>query len=183
MRRACLDIASNYFKSSLTAWITTPDDARDYFRVERFRFDGATVFDSPDHATDFVDYSLLFEYLSKADELISFNGRTCDLIVLEKLIGRDRMDALWRKPHHDLQGWRNTHLKGSLRKECPEIAPMWEEVEVKRRVELGNAYDSFTADRLAGTFRDAKLTFALFERYLASGDSSHTFHDSGHLSS
>lgn len=177
MRRACVDIASNWFKHPLTAWVSTPDEARDHFAGTRFRFDVATVFSGIDRFKDFTNYMRLFECLLEADEIISFNGRICDLIVLESLIGREPMQEVWRKPHHDLLGWRGHSLLRAVRAGCPEIADTFEHVRLDRRAELEASCDENLANALAGTYRDARFTFALFERYIASGDSDHTFRD------
>src|SRR5262245_11335909 len=73
------------------------------------RFDAGVVYDQSKRSyqafgTDQIDD--LVTYLATADELVSFNGRRWDLLILENLCGRERIrKELWSKPHHDLHGW------------------------------------------------------------------------------
>jgi len=180
MRRICFDTGSNYFHNTLHGFLNGPSDARWYFEDKTFSFYAATTFDSSSRRfRDFTDYQKLFAYLLKADEIITFNGRTCDLIVLENLVGTEAMKSLWQKPHHDLRGWQGYHsLKSAVSKFMPKAAASFDQVESDRFAELRSSLGSeFVAGHLANTYRDAKFTFALFRRYLASGDSEQTFHD------
>jgi hypothetical protein len=180
MRRICFDIASNYFHDGKDGFLNGPSDARAYFRDRTFRFDAATVVDSANRtARDFTNYAELLDCLVSADEIISFNGRTSDLIVLEKLVGEEAMRMLWVKPHHDLRGWRNWFkLEIACSNLLPGIAASFNELEAERLTELRNSHKSdFIAERLANTYRDAKVTLELFDLYLISGDSSRTFRD------
>ena len=105
MRRICFDIGSSYYRGY--GWLEGPEESRGYFKGTTFRFHAATAFDDANQIyRNFTDSNELFDYLVEADEIITFNGRKCDLIVLEHLIGEDAVKALWRKPHHDLSGWR-----------------------------------------------------------------------------
>jgi hypothetical protein len=105
MKRVCFDIGSNYFHNPLHGFMNEPAHAREYFKDKTFEFHAATAFDSSSRKfKDFTDHKKLFAYLLRADEIVTFNGRTCDFIVLEKLIGEESMADLWRKPHHDLRG-------------------------------------------------------------------------------
>lgn len=115
----------------------------------------------------------------EADEIITFNGRVCDFIVLEKLVGINAMKCLWQRPHHDLSGWQGYYsLNSAVSKFLPNIAASFDQVQSDRLVEILDSLDSqFIAGHLANTYRDVKFTFALFERYLASGDSEQTFND------
>jgi hypothetical protein len=180
MRRICFDIASNYFHHGTDGFLNEPSDAREYFRDRTFRFDAATVLDSSNRtAIDFTNSFELLECLVSGDEIISFNGRTSDLIVLEKLVGEGPMRMLWLKPHHDLRGWRNYFkLETACSGLMPGIAASFNKIESERLAKIRKSYSSdFIASRLANTYRDAKVTLELFDLYLMSGDSSHTFRD------
>lgn len=180
MRQICFDIGSSYFHNPFDGYMDKPSQARWYFEDKTFRFHAATTFDSSSRRfKDFTDYKRLFEYLLKADEIITFNGRICDLIVLEKLIGIDAMKKIWQKPHHDLRGWQGYNsLKGAVSKFLPNVAASFDKVQSDRFAKIRNSLDSeFVAEHLANTYRDTKFTFALFRRYSASGDSEQTFHD------
>ncbi len=49
---------------------------------------------------------------------------------------------------------------------------------MERLGELGDSYeDKYIAGDIAGTYRDVRFTYALFERYLESGDTDRTFLD------
>jgi hypothetical protein len=86
------------------------DGIREYFRDRTVRFHCGVIYDAirrryhtfrPDEASKMV------EMLSQADELISFNGKRWDLLMLEKQVGRDCVDrSLRRIHHHDLSGWQ-----------------------------------------------------------------------------
>jgi hypothetical protein len=187
MKRVCFDTGSNYF-SDLHGLTLEPSEARCYFKNKEFEFHAATTFDSSSRKfKDFTDHKKLFDYLLRADEIITYNGRMCDLVVLEKLVGVEAMVNLWRKPHHDLRSWRGAFgLKNAVTRFLPDIAESFDSVETDRLAKIRNLYDGkfiaghdgdFIAEKLANTYRDAKFTFALFRRYLASGDSECTFHN------
>ncbi len=176
-RRVCFDIASNYFSRG---WFRGPNEARSYFRDNRFSFWAATAFDdSTQQFTDFTDYNELLSFLVDADEIITFNGRKCDLVVLESLVGEEPMRMVWGKPHHDLTGWRFCwKLENATRDLLPDLASRFESTIAERRAELGAPdSDSRIMDDLAGTYRDVKFTYALFVEYLKSGDSDRTYSD------
>lgn len=178
MKRICFDTGSNYFYNSLNGFMNEPSQARWHFEDKTFKFYAATTFDSSSRRfKDFTDYRKLFAHLLKADEIITFNGRTCDLIVLERLIGVDAMKNLWQKPHHDLRGWQGYHsLKSAVSKFLPSTVGAFDQVESDRFARIRNSLDSeFVASHLANTYRDVKFTWALFRKYQASGDSEQTF--------
>ncbi len=180
MKRICFDTSSNYFHSPFDGFLNDPDGARTYFQNQSFKFHAATTFDSSSRKfRDFTDYRKLFEYVMKADELITFNGRICDFIVLEKLVGAEDSKRLWEKPHYDLCGWRNYYsLESAVRGLLPKrIAESFEQFESDRLSKIKSVYNEFHARRLANTYRDAKFTFALFRQYLKSGDTDRTFRD------
>lgn len=181
MKRVCFDSASNYYHDFKNGWLSEPGDARAGFGGKVFRFDAATAFlHSTGKCFDIVDYHSLFDLLSEADEIITFNGRTCDLIVLESLIGEADMRSIWAKPHHDLRGWRGQNsLSGAVGLLRPERAQSFASMESARRTTLSKkkGYSDFTRERLANTYRDARFTLDLFRLYLASGDTEFTFQD------
>jgi hypothetical protein len=180
MRRVCLDTASNYFHNRLSGFLNTPAQARAHFNDKTFTFHAATTFDSSSRKyRGFTDYKELFGYLLKADEIITFNGRTCDLIVLENLIGEGPMRSLWQKPHHDLRGWRmNFSLKGAASDLLPDMKASWDTVKSERLAKIRKSSDNdFVANHLADTYRDVRFTLALFCLYEKSGDKEYTFHD------
>jgi hypothetical protein len=110
--------------------------------------------------------------------MITFNGRKCDLIVLEHLVGEEAVRSLWRKPHHDLSGWRGYWgLRGSVTAHLPALAPTFEAVRIERRSTLDNSHEGFYANHLADAYRDVQFTYALFKAYLASGEADRTFRD------
>jgi hypothetical protein len=160
--------------------MNTPAQARDYFDSKTFKFHAATVYDSSNRKyKGFTDHNELFDYLLKADEIITFNGRICDLIVLEKLVGEESIRSLWRKPHHDLCGWRlEFRLKRAISNLLPDMAVSWETVKSERLAKICKSLDNdFVADHLADTYRDVKFTLALFRLYERSGDKEYTFQD------
>jgi hypothetical protein len=180
MKRVCLDIASNYFHNPLSGFMNTPAQARAHFEGKTFKFHAATTFDSSSRKyTGFTDHEKLFGYLLKADEIITFNGRICDLIVLEKLVGEESMRKLWQKPHHDLCGWRLEYmLEQAVSNLLPYKATSWDIVKTKRLAKICKSFNSeFVANHLADTYRDVRFTFALFRLYEKSGEADHTFHD------
>ena len=177
-RRMCFDTASNWFLR--LGWLDGPDAAREYFRTRPLKFHAATVFDEADRQFhDFTNSNDLFAFLCAADEIITFNGRKCDLIVLEHAIGADEVGALWRKPHHDLTGWQhNWSLTASVQAILPERASGFKAMRHSRREALrATDHTDFHADHLAGTYRDTAFTYALFEAYRARGGSDRTFRD------
>jgi hypothetical protein len=181
MKRVCFDIASNYYHDFRDGWLNKPEDARERFLGKSFTFHAATAFvHATGKAYDFVNYSDLFDLLAGADEIITFNGRTCDLIVLEHLTGLSRASDIWQKPHHDLRGWRghNKLERAASLLLPPKLAQSFNSVETTRRAKLIHLpYPDFNKSYLPGTYRDAKFTLDLFRLYLASGDTNYTFQD------
>lgn len=176
-RRICFDIASNYYLG--LGWLEGPAEAREHWRGRSFTFHAATAFDDASQRySNFTDCNELFAYLAGADEIISFNGRKCDLIVLEHLVGEEAVGALWRKPHYDLTGWRGRWSLRDAIADLPVLASSFETVRVERLAEIGGSYtNDFVAGHLADTYRDVKFTYELFQRYVASGDSDCTYRD------
>jgi len=179
MKRVCFDVGSNYFHNPLHGFLDTPDEARAYFSEETFRFHGATAYESSTRRfRDFTDFRKLFDFLASADEIITFNGRICDLIVLEKLIGHEAMQRVWQKPHHDIAGWRlNWKLENAVKELLPKLAPTFEPVLSERFEKIHDRFDNNTALALANTYSDTKFTYALFRLYEKSGDSGRTFRE------
>lgn len=182
MKRICFDIASNLWIPRECGFINEPSQAREIaryrFKDKPCKFWAATAFDaSTQESDDFTDYNKLYEYLARADEIITFNGRTYDLVVLEELVGKEAMWNLLRKPHHDLRGWKmNFSLRGAIASLLPQIALSYDDILSNRSTELLDLFDDENIiSRLADTYRDAKFTLALFEQYEASGDTCYTF--------
>ena len=179
-RRICFDIASNFYYSPLHVWLRGPNDARRHFIDHQFRFDAATAFNAVTHEfVDFTDFEHFYEFLLSADELISYNGRLCDLVVLESLIGEDHMKGIWSKPHHDLSGWQNIFpLKESIRHHLPNLVSRWDTELEDRRIKLSTSNrEDFLVSRLADTYRDSFFTYQLFKKYLEGGERERTFLD------
>lgn len=178
-RRICFDIQSSYFYNPVRGWLGEPNRARHIFRGEKFNFWAASAFDDLNRQyLDFTDYGRLFEYLVGADEIITFNGRVCDLVVLESLVGEEPMKVLWAKVHHDLAGWQEYKLERAVRLLLPDLASHFESMYYERFRQLRDAgTNERTSHDLAGTYRDVSFTYALFEQYLQSGELSNTFVD------
>ena len=180
MRRVCFDIESNYYAPK-TVGINAPWEARAGFEGKKFRFDAATAFDSSAKSyRDFTDPRKLFDLLLRADEIVTYNGRVCDLIVLEKIIGVDEMAHIWRKPHHDLIGWGfdwNVTLEEAAKKLLPRKFASWDASKSERLEKIRKAHPEFVAEKLAGAYRDARFTFALFRLYEKSRDRCHTYRE------
>ena len=180
MRRVCFDTGSDYYWDGRRGFLNEPSQARACFKDRKFKFYAATTFDSHIRRfTDFTDPQSLLSHLQSADEIVTFNGRTCDLIVLESVLGREAMDVIWRKPHHDLRGWKAFSLKDSVGSQLPrDVASSFEEVENQRRHKTKKSCDNeFISGKLGNTYRDTRFTYALFLKYLKSGSSEYTFHD------
>lgn len=184
MRRICFDISSSYYfhGPSRGGYLNDPSDARDFFEGRTFRFHAATAFDSTARRFRiFTDYKKLFNCLLTADEIITYNGRICDLIVLDKLVGAEKAECLWRKPHHDLIGWGcdwKRKLPEAVKMLLPSKAASWKTLADQRFVMLkGTIHNDFVAGHLAETYRDTWFTRALFRLYEKSGNYSHTFCD------
>jgi hypothetical protein len=180
MRRVCFDIESNYYWNGMQGYLNGPADARAVFSGHHFRFDVATAFVyETQKSLDFTDPAKLFECLLEADEIITFNGRTCDLIVLESFMGQDALRLLWQKPHHDLKGWQgHQKLEGAVRQLLPQQSETYDQILSARELELTNTTHSlFIRNKLARAFRDARVTLDLFQLYQASGDTESTFRD------
>ena len=183
MKRICFDIGSSYWHS-LTSGVALnePSEARAFFEGRTFRFHAATAFDSSARKyRHFTDHKKLFDFLLRADEIVTYNGRVCDFIVLESLVGEKEMAGLWRKPHHDMIRWSFVHkvcLKKASEKLLPRMFPSWDAVKDERLARIRELYSNeFVADHLADSYRDTKFTYALFHLYEKSGDTGNTFLD------
>jgi hypothetical protein len=179
MRRICFDIASSYYNPPLV-WFEGPNEARRHFKDTKFRFWAASTFDDlEERFASFTNYNELLAKLVEADEMVSFNGRKSDLVVLENLAGEEAARALWGKKHHDLTGWcGHWKLIDAIGRLLPELVPQFESVRTERRAELGDSCaDTYIAGDIAGTYRDVRFTYALFSKYLESGDTDRTFFD------
>lgn len=177
MRRVCFDIASSYF---IHGWFDGPNEARAYFKGEPFRFWAASTYDdSNQEYSDFTDCNDLHSYLSEADEIITFNGRKCDLVVIENLVGEEAARLIWAKPHHDLTGWQRCwSLRSAVKYLLPDVAPSFDSVIGDRFAELGGPEESNRVrNDLAEAYRDVRFTYAVFLEYLKSGDRDRTFSD------
>ncbi|HEU5351478.1 MAG TPA: hypothetical protein VFU55_07755 [Terracidiphilus sp.] len=164
----CFDTASSYFHDFRDGFLTTPDDARAYFRNQTFEFHAATVFDSSTRRyRDFIDYRKLFDFLITADELVTFNGLICDLIVLEERMGgKEMVQQLWQKPHYDIAGVNNYQsLPDTISIRLPKKASSFSAVEFDRLEKIRGRFTDFQSEHLANTYRDAKFTYMLFREY------------------
>ena len=180
VRRVCFDIGSNYYWSSLKGFLNEPSQSRACFQDKKLKFHAATTFDSYTRKfTDFTDPKSLLDHLQSAEEIITFNGRTCDLIVLEKILGEEALASVWNKPHHDLRGWKGFSLADSVKSALPNKVGLFESTERKRlSTLLKGTCDEFIRGHLANTYRDTKFTYALFLEYLKTGSREYTFRDS-----
>jgi len=115
-----------------------------------------------------------------ADEIVTFNGRTCDLIVLEKLLTPEESEKLWHKTHHDLKGWLDQSLEGSATRYSCNLAVAYRRLREQRLadLEMSTAYTDFQRQALAGTYRDALVTSELVLAYLNSNNREFTSIDS-----
>jgi len=179
MRRICFDTDSNYHHNGRNGYLNTPAQAREQFANASFKFYGATAFIyETGECDDFCSPDDLLAFLIEADEIVTFNGRTCDLIVLESLTGPSPLKKLWEKPHHDLKGWSGQSLRESIDRKIPKLKPSYDGGYYDARYEeLSSVKEDFLREKLAGTYRDAKCTLELFRLYLASGDAEFTFQD------
>lgn len=187
MRRICFDVASNFCHDLARsgAYINEPWQARIYWENKTPEFHAATAFDSSAKAyRSFTDHRRLFDLLVKADEIVTYNGRVYDLIVLEKLVGEEQMASIWRKPHHDLIGWHpdgcnwKLTLEKAINDLLPKRAEFWETIRSERLAKIHKTvHDDFFAGHLAETYRDVKFTMALFRLYERSGSTRNTFRD------
>jgi hypothetical protein len=183
MKRVCFDTASDYYNGNFRPYLNTPEQARERFSGKSFTFHAATAFlAETDECFDFTNHGDLFAFLIEADEIVTFNGRTCDLIMLESLIGEDSFKKLWEKPHHDLKGWKAHSLKESIFWSIPELKQSYDGLYYEaRHAQLSSIKSDFIRGHLAGTYRDAKSTLELFRLYVASGDTDFSFLDLGML--
>jgi hypothetical protein len=178
-RHICFDIETNYFRSPTSGFINTPDQARSEIESwsNELRFDAAVVFD--DEFGQFADFGSpteLIEFLKGADELVSFNGRTWDLPLLERFVGKANCKSLWDKPHHDLRGWLDCDLLISAKRSCPDLFGRSDELSREYLDEyLKKGKGDFVAFKFAKARIDVRLTYALFEGYFRGGETTFTF--------
>jgi hypothetical protein len=159
LRRLCFDTESDARWHYTWPWGDIP-----YRRAEiktwKIRFDAGVVFDASTgryHAFDADQADDLVSYLATADELVSFNGRRWDMLILENLCGEDTIqNKLWSKPHHDLSGWRGFYgLEDLSRYMLPTEFPTWGSLHTVRHQEMMNhGWTDWSASRVAKAWRD-----------------------------
>ncbi len=178
MQRLCFDTASDYFWNGSKGYLNTPEQARAQFEGYAFKFYAATAIDfDSNQVTTYESVDLFLEDVLAADELVSFNGRTCDLIVIETFAEPEQVEALWAKTHHDLKGWLGCQKLSAL---AQKTAPT-EFVDFDARVVsltkdfVKAGHIDWIAEKLANTFRDSYFTNLAFAAYIASGDRDNTF--------
>ncbi len=89
MKRVSFDLASGT-RFPKYDFRNTPADARLLVPDEQIVFQAGTAWlDDPEKGIDFFDACAFAAFLANADEIISFNGRVYDLILLERLIDPD----------------------------------------------------------------------------------------------
>jgi hypothetical protein len=170
IRRMCFDTENGAFLSPVYGF-GTEDGIREYFRDRSVRFDCGVVYDVLRRRyCAFREAGKMVAMLSRADELISFNGKRWDFIMLEKQVGPDCVDrSLRRIHHHDLLGWQGRY---ELRALARSVMPK-EEME---RLDDYQQYDGhynglgfgeFLSGRLSKCRCDVQLTYAVFRRYEA----------------
>jgi hypothetical protein len=105
MKRLCFDTESDHYRHPL-AGIGDVELHREEMRESKskIRFDCGVVYDEEnDKYLEFRNDQAaeLVGFLATADELVSQNGKRCDLPVLERVCGEDRVAPLWQIKHHD----------------------------------------------------------------------------------
>lgn len=181
MKRVSFDTSSNLFHSSGGVYLDTPDEARKCFGSREILFHAASAFVIGEAAVhQFLEPRAFCDFLCQADELISYNGRVWDLRVMENVLGYVAMTDICCKPHHDLMGWRTSSgLKKAVETVLAISPSVFEEVQSDRNQILSaeGKVDQFQASHLANTYRDAKFTALLWDRYSLSGDTHRTFYN------
>lgn len=135
------------------------------------RFDCALTYDGAGHYMEFTDPRKLVDELLSADELISFNGRRCDLLILEKFCGDDYVRPLWDKVHHDLFGYRYCYSLDALAMNLigEEATAQWERsLEEHREKLVASGQSDFWAISWSDVRDDVDRTYAVFEQYIHS---------------
>ena len=178
MRRICFDIACSLYRDYTDPFLNEPANARSFFENQDAKFHAATAFDEAEqNYRDFTDPQELFNFLVGADEIITFNGRVYDLILLEMVLGKTVLSELWKIAHHDLWKWRGFGgLHATIQYVFPSLAKSFES-EFADRLDTLFALEPSLANHLANTYRDTKFTYLLYREYAASGESSNTFRD------
>jgi hypothetical protein len=185
MKRVCFDTGSNYFYDpTRNGWLRDPAHAREHFSAKKLRFDcaSALIVGESTTAYDFVNAKDFVEFLTEeADEIITYNGRKCDLIVLEHAIGEHAMEGVWHKPHHDLTGWPTDYgLRITISKLLPDLAQNYDSIrEDRSKMLIDQGLSRFIALKLADCYRDATFLAKLWDLYSASGSISHTRSNGG----
>jgi hypothetical protein len=176
LRRLCFDIESDRYWSLAWGWGTV-QERRSIIRDWKVRFDAGVVYDASTGRYRAFDAGRLDEfvtYLATADELVSFNGRRWDLLLLENLSGEGKIrEALWSKPHHDLHGWKGRYEKDDLAKTVlPPAAHALDDKWTKWHPKLlGKEPTRFDRpDKVKKGWMDVSLTCEVFRLYLAEGD-------------
>jgi len=178
IRRMCFDTESNCFKHYSEPWGDIPYMRAFIARKQDLAFHAGVICDRT-HGRYLLFSSAELEafiaHLSEADELVSFNARRWDLLILEAVCGRDRIERmLWSKPHHDLRGWRSGSLEDVAHSVLGVSQEDWRGIRERRFAEL-DAQRRLDADKIANAWRDTHFTSELFKRYLAEGSGSRSF--------
>lgn len=141
-------------------------------------FKCAVVFDEQSGTyREFNDQELgeLVSVLLSADELITYNGKRFDLIIIERDCENGSASALWNIKHHDLWEIYSGGLDNMADKYISEILPPltreWNVRHERARERppgatewrpRGHVWDEIS-DKLADATYDVKRTYALFK--------------------
>lgn len=152
-----------------------PEDViREYFRDRHVRFDCGIVYDAVNRRYRIFSSSearKMVGMLSQADELVSFNGKRWDLVMLEKQVGRECIDqSLRRIRHHDLSGYKGQYELNELSRSVLPVQEMDRLVQYRRYKAYyeTRGFDDFQSSRLSKCRCDVQLTYAVFRRYIVS---------------
>lgn len=180
IRRMCFDTESSWFWDPRWGWLET-ESARSCFQDKSLQFNCAVVHDTArGRYLEFgpQDAPRLLATLAKADELVTYNGLVCDMIVLEHVCGADQVaNSLWRIPHTDLCGWRGIYGLGALVKRVlPNRLDAFAHGEdyEQRRLAARDG-ESHVVWKMPKCKNDVRFTLAAFRTYLKSGDTERTF--------
>jgi hypothetical protein len=176
IRHMCFDTESDAYRGVEYGWGEEPDDIRWYFERRRrpVSFHCGIVYDASRHR--YHDFgpnqaSEMLNLLSQADELVSFNGKRWDFIILETQLGYDRVElSLAGIRHYDLWGHKGQwSLRGLGRSVLSknEMKRLDDESHEARYVAAG--FGDFLSSRLSKCARDVQLTYAVF-RHLQDDD-------------
>jgi hypothetical protein len=171
IHRMCFDVEGSGYLPVEYGFLPA-DGIREYFQDRTVRFHCGVIYDSirrhyrifrPDQASKMVSM------LSRADELVSFNGTRWDLIMLEKHVGRDYVERSLRHiRHHDLSGWRGQFdLRGLARSMIPRARlERLNNFQRHKDYYVAAGFDDFLSHKLSKCRCDVQLTYAVFRLYL-----------------